>query len=89
VPVDDNVHPQLRILALEKQLQRTKQEYNDYRAFVSERLEKSDILAQINNDPSSNDPPARDDDTHYFDSYAQNGTLPLYLADQSTLPKFN
>lgn len=58
-----------RIRTLEKKLANAKQDLTDYRAFVGERLNATEIA----DDPSPASIPARDDDSHYFDSYGENG----------------
>lgn len=61
-----------RIRVLEKKLAGAKQDFVDYRAFVGERLNTAH-LADATNDLSPAPTTARDDDSHYFESYGENG----------------
>lgn len=62
-----------RIRTLERKLASAKQDLADYHQFVGERL-KSSRLAEVTDDDASSTPvPARDDDSHYFESYGANG----------------
>jgi type I protein arginine methyltransferase len=61
-----------RIRALEKKLADAKQDLTDYRTFVGEQLNRS-LLTEVTDDSSSILTPARDDDSHYFESYGENG----------------
>ena len=65
-----------RIRTLERKLADAKQDLADYRQFVGERLKISE-LTEGTDDDASNTLPARDDDSHYFDSYGATGKLPL------------
>lgn len=69
---EPDVHRRIRIL--ENKLASAKKDLVDYRNFVRDRLNVSSLIEGIN-DPSSSTPPApaRDDDTHYFRSYDENG----------------
>jgi protein arginine N-methyltransferase 3 len=60
-----------RIRALEKRLVDAKRDLTDYRAFVEERLNKT-FMTEALDDLTS---PPRDDDSHYFESYGENGTI--------------
>lgn len=67
-----------RIRALERKLQKAQQDLNDYRAFVGERLGRSRLVAALEEPPASASSthiaaPLRDDDSHYFQSYGENG----------------
>ena len=66
-----------RIKALEKKLEQAKQDLVQYRQFVSERLNSSGIVDELRASEGSSAihaaAPLRDDDSHYFQSYAQNG----------------
>jgi protein arginine N-methyltransferase 3 len=64
-----------RIRALEKRLADAKQDLADYRAFVGERLDLS-LLTEAIDDATSGPVPPRDDDSHYFESYGENGKYP-------------
>jgi protein arginine N-methyltransferase 3 len=61
-----------RIRALEKRLADAKQDLADYRAFVGKQLNFS-LLTEAIGDSSSGPAPPRDDDSHYFESYGENG----------------
>lgn len=67
-----------RIRALKKKLQKSKNDLADYRAFVSERLQRTELGDALAEPASSSSghlaPPLRDDDSHYFQSYGENGT---------------
>ena len=60
---------------LEKRLSDAKQDMVDYQAFVRERLNLS-LLTEASDD-SSDRPTPRDDDSHYFESYGENGKYDL------------
>lgn len=66
-----------RICALERKLKKTQQDYNDYRAFVGERLGRSRLVAALEEPASASSTrvaaPLHDDDSHYFQSYGENG----------------
>lgn len=64
--------PARRIAALEKKLTRAKQEFDEYRSVISQRLNISTLMEDAG--PSAPIPNARDDDTHYFQSYGENGS---------------
>lgn len=55
---------------LEKQLALAQQSLLEYRNYVQHKL---DLPTSEEAGPSINMEPVRDDDKHYFDSYAQNG----------------
>ena len=69
--------PIRRIQALEKKLALVKQDFADYRSLISQNVTVANLLdATADSDP--NHPAAaavsaRDDDTHYFQSYGENG----------------
>ena len=65
-----------RIRRLEKKLADAKQDLVDYRAFVGERLNLSRLTQGID-DSSPGPAPPRDDDSHYFESYGENGKYSL------------
>jgi hypothetical protein len=65
-----------RIHVLEKQLASAKRHLIDYQAFVGERLNLSHLTEAIDG-PSANPFPLRDDDSHYFESYGENGKYSL------------
>jgi protein arginine N-methyltransferase 3 len=58
---------------LERKLALVKQEFADYRSLISQKLNAT-LLDGIADLGSNHVPtPARDDDTHYFESYGENG----------------
>lgn len=60
---------------LEEKLAASRQELKDYRKLVEGRFDFSKLVEQVNEPQTSADsqPPPRDDDSHYFRSYAENG----------------
>lgn len=62
-----------QIVHLRAQLQRAKQDLADFRRLVQAKL---DITSVFDDTPAA--PATRDDDTHYFESYAQNGAAPFH-----------
>jgi protein arginine N-methyltransferase 3 len=66
--------PTLRIRALEEKLALVKQDFADYRSLISQKLNVPALLDAVI-DQDSDHPPVktRDDDTHYFESYGENG----------------
>lgn len=66
-----------RIKALERKLEQAKQDLVYYRQFVSERLNLAGLVDELKAPGNSSSThvaaPLRDDDSHYFQSYAQNG----------------
>lgn len=69
-----------RIRQLEEKLRRTRQEFTDYRGFVKESLNLDGLAESLRDSlavSSTNAAlPLRDDDSHYFQSYAENGNYP-------------
>lgn len=61
-----------RIRLLEKKLDSAKQDLIDYREFIGDRLDISKLSETIN-DLHPTPVPIRDDDSHYFESYGENG----------------
>ena len=66
-----------KIRALENALHKTQQDLADYRGFVGDRLNLAglaDALAEPSTSTSTHvAAPLRDDDSHYFQSYGENG----------------
>ena len=58
---------------LEKQLALAQQKVAEYQKLLYQRLDVEGPSEEIK-------PKPRDDDTHYFDSYAENGKVELFLA---------
>ncbi|KAK0503663.1 S-adenosyl-L-methionine-dependent methyltransferase [Armillaria luteobubalina] len=75
---EDISDPSRRILALEKKLARTQQEFHEYRNLISKKMD----LSSLADEPSSSEPRPRDDDTHYFDSYGANDIHAIMIQDK-------
>ncbi|KAJ7505877.1 S-adenosyl-L-methionine-dependent methyltransferase [Mycena galericulata] len=80
---EDTTDPAKRISALEKRLSEAKQDLADYRALVSKQLDISSLIAAVNEPgPSAGAAPARDDDSHYFQSYEENDIHAVMIQDK-------
>jgi type I protein arginine methyltransferase len=71
-----------RIRQLEEKVRRNRQEFADYRRLVSEQLNLASLAESLRDhvSPSSSKNtivPSRDDDSHYFQSYGENGGFEL------------
>ncbi|KAI0642918.1 S-adenosyl-L-methionine-dependent methyltransferase [Trametes meyenii] len=84
-----------RITALQQKLEQAKQDLVYYRQFVSERLNLAGLADELKNlDPSPSTHaavPLRDDDSHYFQSYAENDIHSVMIQDKvrtATYAKF-
>ncbi|KAH9891894.1 protein arginine N-methyltransferase [Cubamyces lactineus] len=84
-----------RIAALQRKLQQAKQDLVYYRRFVSERLNLAGLADELKNldvSPTTHAAvPLRDDDSHYFQSYAQNDIHSVMIQDKvrtATYAKF-
>ncbi|KAK0449453.1 S-adenosyl-L-methionine-dependent methyltransferase [Armillaria borealis] len=75
---EDTSDPRRRILALEKKLARTQQEFHEYRTLISKKMGLSSLVEE----PSTSEPRPRDDDTHYFESYGANDIHAIMIQDQ-------
>lgn len=65
-----------RMQALQRKLQQAKHDLVYYRQFVSERLNLAGLADELKKPDSLSTQvavPLRDDDSHYFQSYAENG----------------
>jgi type I protein arginine methyltransferase len=66
-----------KIRALENALHKAQQDLADYRSFVGERLNLASLAASLRESEASLSThvgtPLRDDDSHYFQSYGENG----------------
>lgn len=67
-----------RIAALQRKLEQSKQDLVYYRGFVSERLNLAGLADELKEPTAASTSthaavPLRDDDSHYFQSYAENG----------------
>lgn len=71
---DSLVDPNRKIQILEKKLLAAQQNLVQYRDFVTKKLNASGLSDVLSvSGPSQEAPPARDDDSHYFESYGENG----------------
>ncbi|KAJ7258773.1 arginine N-methyltransferase 3 [Mycena haematopus] len=79
----DDTDPAKRIIALEKRLSAAKQDLADYRALVTKQLDISSLIAAVN-EPGhiSKAASARDDDSHYFQSYEANDIHAVMIQDK-------
>lgn len=68
-----------RITALQRKLEQAKQDLVYYRGFVSQRLNLAGLADELKDSAVSSTThaavPLRDDDSQYFQSYAENGQL--------------
>ncbi|KAI0629795.1 S-adenosyl-L-methionine-dependent methyltransferase [Trametes polyzona] len=75
-----------RITALQRKLQQAKQDLLYYRGFVSERLNLAGLADELKNTSVSTTThaavPLRDDDSHYFQSYAENDIHSVMIQDK-------
>ncbi|KAJ7644712.1 protein arginine N-methyltransferase [Roridomyces roridus] len=74
--------PAKRIRLLEKRLAAAQQDLVDYRTMISTTLPR--IITAVNEDPgpSTTGPAARDDDSHYFQSYEENDIHAVMIQDK-------
>ncbi|KAL0960565.1 hypothetical protein HGRIS_005602 [Hohenbuehelia grisea] len=79
--VDEPSNPEQHIKLLQKRLDSARKDFSDYRAFVSQKLDLP-ALREVINEPSTSQPKPRDDDTHYFDSYAANDIHAVMIQDK-------
>ncbi|KAH9932760.1 protein arginine N-methyltransferase [Epithele typhae] len=72
-----------RIRALRKKLEQAKDGIAHYRNFVNKRLDLTGIVDEAKASPSTHvGAPLRDDDSHYFQSYAQNDIHSVMINDK-------
>ncbi|KAI0060468.1 S-adenosyl-L-methionine-dependent methyltransferase [Artomyces pyxidatus] len=71
-----------RIATLEGKLEQAKKDLIDYKRLVSERLNLATLKAAIETSDASTSAPARDDDSHYFDSYGANDIHAVMIQDK-------
>ncbi|KAG6902411.1 hypothetical protein C0995_000337 [Termitomyces sp. Mi166 len=74
--------PVRRIKILERKLALAKQSLDEYRAFVAKKLDVGDSLDAPLQLASSQTAAPRDDDTHYFKSYAENDIHAVMIQDK-------
>lgn len=67
--------PAKRVKLLERKLAQSQRDLAEYRQLISQRI---DIASLLQEDENIQVKP-RDDDTHYFNSYAENGGVFLFL----------
>jgi type I protein arginine methyltransferase len=70
---DDIVTATRRIATLESKLAAAKEELAHYRSLINQRVDIARIREAIDQPIASPSPIKRDDDTHYFESYEENG----------------
>ncbi|KAJ7046428.1 protein arginine N-methyltransferase [Mycena alexandri] len=80
----EDTDPKKRINALEKRLAAAKQDLADYRTLVAKQLDISSLLAAVNEPGpvAGAIPAARDDDSHYFQSYEANDIHAVMIQDK-------
>ncbi|OBZ71479.1 Ribosomal protein arginine N-methyltransferase rmt3 [Grifola frondosa] len=75
-----------RIKQLEEKLQQAKQDLVDYRSFVTDRLDVVRLAETLHDAAASSSThvgtPLRDDDSHYFQSYASNDIHAVMIQDK-------
>ncbi|KAJ7162891.1 protein arginine N-methyltransferase [Mycena filopes] len=81
---EETTDPKKRINTLEKRLAAAKQDMADYRALVSKQLDIPNLLAAVNEPGpiAGSAPAARDDDSHYFQSYGENDIHAVMIQDK-------
>ena len=74
-PPTDLESAKRQIKRLQQQLLQSQKDLGDYRTFVSERLNLASLAEALKEPESSTHAaqPLRDDDSHYFQSYGDNG----------------
>ncbi|KAL1937804.1 hypothetical protein VTO73DRAFT_12823 [Trametes versicolor] len=85
-----------RIAALQRKLEQAKQDLVYYRGFVSERLNLAGLADELKESTAASTSthaavPLRDDDSHYFQSYAENDIHSVMISDKvrtATYAKF-
>ncbi|KAI0698154.1 S-adenosyl-L-methionine-dependent methyltransferase [Cytidiella melzeri] len=84
-PTDLN-HAMLQIRRLEEKLRKSRQDFADYRGFVSQKLNLAGLAESLRDPiPSSSTSvaiPLRDDDSHYFQSYGENDIHAVMIQDK-------
>jgi type I protein arginine methyltransferase len=70
---NSNANPSRRIQTLEHKLAQVQQDFVECRKLISQKLDIKSLIESQNDPGPSSAAPSRDDDTHYFDSYAENG----------------
>ena len=80
IPASSNLtSAKLHIKALESKLKQAKRDLIDYKAFVSRRLDIGRLKDVLDEPTPTAAPSTRDNDSHYFDSYDDNGRGGLAL----------
>ncbi|KAI0088626.1 S-adenosyl-L-methionine-dependent methyltransferase [Irpex rosettiformis] len=74
------------IRQLEEKLRRSRQDFTDYRGFVQERLDLAGLAESLRDSVAVSSTnaalPLRDDDSHYFQSYAENDIHAVMIQDK-------
>ncbi|CAK5262346.1 unnamed protein product [Mycena citricolor] len=78
---ESSTDPVKRIRALERKLAAAQQDLIDYRQLVSKQLDVPALIAAVNEPTAAGKAPTRDDDSHYFQSYAENDIHLTMLTD--------
>ncbi|KAL1744070.1 S-adenosyl-L-methionine-dependent methyltransferase [Schizophyllum fasciatum] len=73
---EDSEDPSRKIRALEAKLAQAQRELMEYRSIVNRQLDLDSVRTE---EPAK---PPRDDDTHYFDSYAENDIHAVMIQDK-------
>ncbi|KAF8158442.1 arginine N-methyltransferase 3 [Crassisporium funariophilum] len=74
--------PDRKIKVLEKKLALAKQSLADYRSLITEKLDITKLIDDINAPTPQGSAPGRDDDTHYFQSYGENDIHAVMINDK-------
>ncbi|PPQ78739.1 hypothetical protein CVT25_010742 [Psilocybe cyanescens] len=79
-----NMDPSQKVKVLEKKLALARQSLGDYRTLIAEKLNITKQIESIEDLSSKADaaPKARDDDTHYFESYGSNDIHAVMINDK-------
>lgn len=71
-----------KIYALENALHKAQQDLADYRSFIGDRLNLASLAEALQESAASSSSasqPSRDDDSHYFQSYGENGIFTVNI----------
>ncbi|KAF9019946.1 S-adenosyl-L-methionine-dependent methyltransferase [Hymenopellis radicata] len=70
--------PSRKILALQRELARTQQQFQEYRSLVAQKMD----FASFSEEAGPSAPRPRDDDSHYFESYGANDIHAVMIQDK-------
>ncbi|KZV96499.1 S-adenosyl-L-methionine-dependent methyltransferase [Exidia glandulosa HHB12029] len=73
---------QRQIKHLQEKLQRAKQDLVDYKKLVQAKMDFTRVFADEDDDDAPGPSKPRDDDTHYFESYAENDIHAVMINDK-------